>query len=87
MVSFVADASPLEVNTALMSSGSWGVVHESNASGPLNAGVLNYTNNVLVNTAMFHAINFEPQSIQVSRVSIPEYTSCLSSAYAHAEMR
>ena len=66
MVSFVADASPLEVNTALMSSGSWGVIHESNASGPLNAGVLNDTNNVLVDTAMFHAINFEPQSIQVS---------------------
>ena len=65
MVSFVADASPLEVNTALMSAGSWGVVHESSASGPLNAGVLNYTNNVLVNNAMFHAVNFEPQSIQV----------------------
>ncbi|KAL0033522.1 hypothetical protein WJX79_001179 [Trebouxia sp. C0005] len=60
------EASPLEVNTALMSSSSWGVVHESNASGPLNAGVLNYTNNVLVNTAMFHAVNFEPQSIQIT---------------------
>ncbi|DBB00918.1 TPA: hypothetical protein ACH3X1_000835 [Trebouxia sp. C0004] len=60
------DASPLEVKTALMSSGSWGVVHESNASGPLNAGVLNYTDDVLVNTAMFHAVNFEPQSIQIT---------------------
>jgi len=87
MVSFIADASPLEVNTALMSSGSWGVVHESNASGVLNAGVLNNTNNVLVNTAMFHAVNFEPQTIQVSHLSIPEYTSCVTSPCAYAEMR
>ncbi len=87
MVSFIADASPLEVNTALMSSGSWGVVHESNASGVLNAGVLNNTNNVLVNTAMFHAVNFEPQSIQVTHLSIPECTSCVTSPCAYAEMR
>ena len=61
----VADASPLEVNTALMSSGSWGVVHEPSASGPLNADALANTDNVLVNTAMFHAVSFEPQAIQV----------------------
>ena len=87
MVSFAADASPLEVNTALMSSGSWGVVHEPTASGVLNAGVLNDTTNVLVNTAMFHAVNFEPQSIQVSHVSILEYPSCVTIPCAYAKMR
>lgn len=60
-----AGASPLEVNTALMSAGSWGVVHEPNASGPLNADVLDDTNNVMVNTAMFHAVTFQPESLQV----------------------
>lgn len=60
-----AGASPLEVNTALMSAGSWGVVHEPSASGPLNADVLNDTNNVMVNTAMFHAVTFQPESLQV----------------------
>ena len=62
---YPAEASPLEVNTALMSAGSWGVVHEPSASGPLNVDVLANTNNVLVNTAMFHAVTFQPQSIQV----------------------
>ena len=61
----VAGASPLELNTALMSSGSWGVIHEPSASGVLNADVLADTVNVLANTAMFHAVNLEPQSIQV----------------------
>ena len=60
-----AGASPLEVNTALMSAGSWGVVHEPDASGPLNADVLDNTNNVMVNTAMFHAVTFQPESLQV----------------------
>lgn len=48
-----------------MSSGSWGVVHEPAASGPLNADALADTNNVLVNTAMFHAVSFQPEAIQV----------------------
>ena len=60
-----AGASPLELNTALMSAGSWGVVHEPSASGPLNADVLDNTNNVMVNTAMFHAVTFQPESLQV----------------------
>ena len=62
---YYAGATPLEVNTALMSAGSWDVVHEPSASGPLNMDVLADTNNVLVNTAMFHAVTFQPQSIQV----------------------
>ena len=61
-------ASPLEVSTALMGAGSWGLVHEPAASGPLNADVLDNTNNVLVNTAMFHAVTFHPEDLQV-RVS------------------
>lgn len=48
-----------------MSAGSWGVVHEPSASGPLNADVLDDTNNVMVNTAMFHAVTFQPESLQV----------------------
>ena len=36
-----------------MSAGSYGVVHEPTASGPLNADALDDTNNVQVNTAMF----------------------------------
>ena len=65
-----AEASPLELNTALMSAGSWGVVHEPQASGPLNADVLDDTDNVMVNTAMFHAVTFQPQSIQVCACAV-----------------
>ena len=76
----VVGASPLELNTALMSSGSLGVVHESNASGPLNADVLVDTNNVLVDSAMFHAVSFEPQAIQVS---LSAFLSCYLATLLH----
>ena len=55
-----------------MSSGSWGVVHEPSASGPLNADALANTNNVMVDTAMFHAVSFEPQAIQVMHDNVQE---------------
>ena len=63
-----------------MSSGSLNVVHESNASGPLNADVLADTNNVLVDTAMFHAVSFEPQAIQVSLSAV---LSCYLATLLH----
>lgn len=48
-----------------MSAGSWGLVHEPAASGPLNADALAGTNNVLLNTNMFHAVDLQPENIQV----------------------
>ena len=60
-----ADATPQELSTALMSAGSWGLVHEPAASGPLNADVLAGTNNVILNTNMFHAVTLQPENIQV----------------------
>ena len=60
-----ADATPQELSTALMSAGSWGLVHEPAASGPLNANALAGTNNVVLNTNMFHAVDLQPESIQV----------------------
>lgn len=62
-----------------MSAGSWGVVHESNASGALNTDILAGTTTVLVDTVMFHAVSFEPQAIQVRspvRAADHGLTSC-----------
>lgn len=78
-----ADASPQEVSTALMSAGSWGLVHEPTASGPLNANALAGTNNVLLNADMFHALDLQPERLQVGPgLTIPSQTmaSKLSSA-------
>lgn len=80
---WVAGATPLELSTALMSAGSWGVVHEPSASGPLNADVLDNTNNVMVNTAMFHAVTFQPQSLQVSAVSSVGLQPLSANLYHH----
>ena len=65
MADCFADATPRELSTALMSAGSWGLVHEPAASGPLNANALAGTNNVILNTNMFHAVTLQPESIQV----------------------
>ena len=66
-----------------MSAGSWGAVHEPAASGILNVNALAGTNNVLLDTNMFRAVNLQPEALQV-RFTLVGSTYCHASLTCHS---